>query len=88
MNSLSDFVKVIFDFYHDLSKYLICGEAKNYYLVRMGFGTDTEDNDAFYLEGDWNIEFKDKFLFTLHFMVHRSVIWDSAEGKFSFKVRF
>lgn len=73
---------------HDLSKTFFCGSELHYYSLRLGGGTDTEDNPALRVEGEWHYEFKDHWTVALKALLHDSSQWNAAGAWVSLKYQF
>ncbi len=78
----------VLEWYHDVSKHFFCGSELHFYDLRVGAGTDTEDNPFFRFEAEWHYEFKDRWVVGIKGLFHRSVQWDAAGAWATLKYRF
>lgn len=64
---------------HDLSELLFCGARQHLYLLKVGVGTDTDQNTGIRFEGEYRYDFAPRWTFTAQGLIQRSREWD-AEG--------
>ncbi|MDY6863518.1 MAG: hypothetical protein SV062_11110 [Thermodesulfobacteriota bacterium] len=68
---------IIFEWYHDISKFLFCGSELHFYDLRLGYGNETENNHSVQFEGEWHYEFYNHWIYSIKGLLHRSRDWDS-----------
>lgn len=73
---------------HDLSKHFFCGSELHYYALRLGGGTDTDDNPAFHVEGEWHYEFRNHWSVGIKGLLHNSSQWDASGAWVTIRYRF
>jgi len=76
------------EWYHDISKYLFCGNQLHYYNLKILSGTDNEKNPTFAVEGAYHFEFKDHWTISINGLLHRSHLWNSENIKAQCKYQF
>lgn len=69
---------VTLDWRHDLARRFFCGGEQHYYDLRLGVGSDSEENPSARLELSWHYEFADHWQAELKGLVHRSEEWDAT----------
>ncbi|WP_027183310.1 tetratricopeptide repeat protein [Desulfovibrio inopinatus] len=62
---------------HDLAKDFFCGARRHFYDIRVGVGTDTDDNDAFRVEAEYVYDINDHWSTQVSGLIHRSREWDA-----------
>lgn len=81
-------IRATIDFYHDISKYLFCGEAKTFYGIKLFGGTDSENNNSFQGNLFFGCELKDRLIVRIEGMIHRSQLWRADNFYISLNFRF
>ena len=62
---------------HDLAEFFFCGAEDHFYLLKLSAETDTEDNPGLRLEGEYKLDFADRWSMNFQGMVHRSKQWEA-----------
>lgn len=78
----------LLEWYHDLSKNFFCGGELHSYALRVGVGTDTDDNPSVRLEGEWHYEFSDHWTVEVKGLLHDSRQWDATGAWMTLKYQF
>ncbi len=76
------------EWHHDISKLFFCGSELHFYDLRVGAGTDTDDNPFIRLEGGWHYEFKDLWTLDIKGLFHRSREWDATGAWATLRCKF
>ncbi len=78
----------ILEWRHDISQYFFCGSELHFYDLRLGIGTDSDDNPSVKLEGEWRYEFKDHWAIGVKGLIQRSEEWDANGAWATIRYRF
>lgn len=69
---------MILEWRHDISESFFCGNDLHYYDIRVGVGSDSDNNPGASIEGTWHYEPNDHWTFELSGLLHESKDWDAS----------
>ncbi len=69
---------VILEWRHDISEQFFCGNDLHFYDIRVGVGSDSDNNPGATLEGTWHYELSNHWTFELSGLLHESEDWDAT----------
>ncbi len=71
---------LVLEWRHDISEQYFCGNEQHFYDIRVGMGSDSNQNLAANCEITWHYEFRKRWTAEINALLHQSEDWDALGG--------